>query len=187
MIDSYDKTTIGNGYPKFTWGFTNMFMYKGFELSFLLMGSHGNDLFNTLRIRRETYEATDPKVMNYWRPDNQNTDVPALYDGAWVEAQKLENKYELSTSATSKWVEDASFVRLKTMTLAYNFEQTLIKRIGFTKARVYASGTNLFTMTNYTGYDPEVAQFPDSDATIGIDQSSYPPARTFTFGIDFTF
>jgi|WetSurMetagenome_2_1015567.scaffolds.fasta_scaffold06250_3 TonB-dependent starch-binding outer membrane protein SusC len=187
VIDSFDKTTIGNGYPKFTWGFTNMFMYKGFELSFLVMGSHGNDLFNTLRIRRETYEATDPKVLNYWTVDNQNTDIPALYDGAWVEAQHLVDKYELSGSATSKWVEDASFVRLKTMTLAYNFEPALLKKIGFTKVRVYGSGTNLFTMTDYTGYDPEVAQFPDSDATIGIDQSSYPPARTFTFGIDFTF
>ena len=67
-----------------------MLTYKGFELSFLIMGSHGNDLFNTLRIRRETYEANDPKVLNYWTPDNQNTDVEALYDGAWVDEQNLD-------------------------------------------------------------------------------------------------
>jgi TonB-linked SusC/RagA family outer membrane protein len=187
-IDNLDKTTIGNGYPKFTWGFTNMFTYKGAELSFLLMGSHGNDLFNTLRIRRETYEATDPKVWDYWTPDNQDAQVRALYDGAWVESQKLVSKYfTKGFQTTSQWVEDASFVRLKTITLAYNFEQTLLKKIGFTKARVYVSGTNLLTMTDYSGYDPEIAAFPGNDATIGVDLSVYPTSKTYTFGIDFTF
>jgi hypothetical protein len=65
--------------------------------------------------------------------------------------------------------------------------QKLLSKIGFTKARFYVSGTNLLTFTKYTGYDPEVAQFTNSDATIGVDLSSYPPAKTWTFGIDFTF
>jgi TonB-linked SusC/RagA family outer membrane protein len=187
-IDNLDKTTIGNGYPKFTWGFTNMFTYKGAELSFLLMGSHGNDLFNTLRIRRETYEATDPKVWDYWTPDNQDAQVRALYDGAWVESQNLVNKYfTKGFQTTSQWVEDASFVRLKTITMAYNFEQKLLKKIGFTKARVYVSGTNLVTLTDYSGYDAEIAAFPGNDATIGVDLSVYPTSKTYTFGIDFTF
>ena len=187
-VDSYDKTTIGNGYPKFTWGFTNLLTYKGAELSFLLMGSHGNDLFNTLRIRRETYEATDPKVWDYWTPDNQDAQVRALYDGAWVESQNLVNKYfTKGFQTTSQWVEDASFVRLKTITMAYNFEQKLLKKIGFTKARVYVSGTNLLTLTDYSGYDPEIAAFPGNDATIGVDLSVYPTSKTYTFGIDFTF
>jgi TonB-linked SusC/RagA family outer membrane protein len=187
VVDSYDKTTIGNAYPDFTWGFTNMLTYKGFELSFLIMGSHGNDLFNTLRIRRETYEANDPKVFNYWTPDNQNTDVEAHYDGAWVDSQNLIDKYELTTTATSQWVEDASFIRLKTVTFAYNVNQNLLKKIGFAKARVYFSGTNLLTLTDYTGYDPEVAAYPGNDATLGVDMSVYPMAKTYTFGIDFTF
>ena len=59
-----------------------------------------------------------------------------------------------------RWVEDASFVRLKTITLAYNFEQNLLKKIGFSKARLYFTGTNLMTLTKYTGYDPEIAQYP---------------------------
>jgi len=189
FVDSKDKTTIGYGYPKFTFGWTNLFTYDKFELSFLITGSYGNELFNTLRIRRETYEATDPKVWNYWTEDNQNTDVPAHYDGQWAQDQHLTNKYIFGTSggASYRWVEDASFVRLKTMTLAYNFEPALLKKIGFSKARLYFTGTNLLTLTKYTGYDHEIAQFPSNDATIGIDQSVYQTARMTTFGVDFTF
>jgi hypothetical protein len=188
-VDASDKTTIGYGYPKFTAGWTNMFTYNNFELSFLITASYGNELFNTIRIRRQTYEATDPVVWNYWTPTNTNTDVPALYDGAYVQSLHLVNKYYFGNSegASSRWVEDASFVRLKTITLAYNFEQSLLKKIGFSKARLYFTGTNLLTMTKYTGYDPEVAQYPGNDATIGVDQSVYPTARMYTFGADFTF
>jgi len=189
QVDSFDKTIIGHGYPKFTWGFTNLLTWKGIELSSLIIGSHGNDLFNTLRIRRETYEATDPKVWNYWTPENQDTDVPALYDGQWVQDQLLQNKYIFGTSSgtTSRWVEDASFIRLKTITLAYNIEQKLLNKIGFSKTRVYFSGTNLLTLTKYTGYDPEIAAYPGNDATIGVDMSVYPLAKMYTFGVDFTF
>lgn len=188
-VDEYDKTVIGHGYPKFTWGFTNLITYKGAEFSFLFIGSHGNELFNTLRIRRETYEATDPKVWNYWRPDNQDTDVPALYDGQWVQDQNLVDKYVFGGGggATSRWVEDASFIRLKTVTLAYNLDQKILSRIGFAKTRIYFSGTNLLTFTKYTGYDPEIAAYPGNDATIGVDMSVYPVAKMYTFGIDFTF
>ncbi len=189
LVDEKDKTIIGRGYPKFTWGFTNLVTYDNFELSFLITGSYGNQLFNTLRIRRETYEANDPKVWNYWTPTNQNTDIPAHYDGAWVQAQNLPTKYIFGTSegTTSRWVEDASFARLKTITLAYNFQQSLLKKIGFSKARLYVTGTNLFTVTKYTGYDPEIAAYPGQDATIGVDLSVYPTAKMYTFGVDFTF
>jgi TonB-dependent starch-binding outer membrane protein SusC len=189
LVDEKDKTIIGHGYPKFTYGFTNLFTYDNFELSFLITGSYGNQLFNTLRIRRETYEANDPKVWNYWTPTNQNTDIPAHYDGAWVQAQNLPTKYIFGTSdgTTSRWVEDASFVRLKSITLAYNFQQSLLKKIGFSKARLYVTGTNLITVTKYTGYDPEIAAYPGQDATIGVDLSVYPTAKMYTFGVDFSF
>jgi hypothetical protein len=101
----------------------------------------------------------------------------------------LPNKYifKNSSGTTSRWVEDASFVRLKTITLAYNIDQSLLKKIGFSKARVYVSGTNLITVTKYTGYDPEIAAYPGNDATIGVDMSVYPTAKMYTFGVDFTF
>ncbi|NMC37973.1 MAG: TonB-dependent receptor [Bacteroidales bacterium] len=190
QVDGFDKTTIGYGYPDFTIGWTNIFTYKNLEFSFLITGSYGNQLFNTIRIRRESnWEGTDPKLWNYWTPENQDTDVPALYDGQWVQDQQLTNKYIFGTSggATSRWVEDASFARLKTITLAYNFDSNLLRKIRFSKARIYVTGTNLLTLTKYTGYDPEVAQYAYNDALIGVDQSVYPPARMYTFGIDFTF
>lgn len=189
VVNDLDKVTIGHGYPKFTYGWSNMVTYSNFDLSFLITGSYGNQLFNTLRIRREAYEANDPKVLNYWTPTNQNTDVPALYDGKWVEDQQLKNQYIFGNNpgTTSRWVEDASFVRLKTVTLAYNFQPNLLKKIGFAKARVYMSGTNLLTITKYTGYDPEIAAYPGNDATIGVDLSVYPTSKMYTFGVDFTF
>jgi TonB-linked SusC/RagA family outer membrane protein len=191
QVDGFDKTIIGHGYPKFTWGFTNLFTYHGIELSFLIIGSQGNDLFNTLRIRRESpgSEGNDPKLLNYWTPTNQNTNIEAFYDGKWVDDQHLQNKYIFGTSsgATSRWVEDASFIRVKTITLAYSFDQKLLSKIGFAKARVYVSGTNLITWTKYTGYDPEIAAYPGNDATIGVDMSVYPTAKMYTFGVDFTF
>ncbi len=189
-VDATDKTTIGYGYPKFTAGWTNLVTYNNFELSFLVTASYGNELFNTIRIRREsTWEGNDPVLWDYWTPENQDTDVPALYDGGYVEDQHLVNQYYLgnSSGATSRWVEDASFIRLKTITLSYNFEQNLLKKIGFAKARLYFTGTNLVTLTKYTGYDPEIAQYPGNDATIGVDQSVYPTSRMYTFGADFTF
>jgi hypothetical protein len=155
------------------------------------MGMQGVNLFNQMRIRRESYEANDPRVLNYWTPDNQDTDVPALYDGAYVEAQALEQKVFVAGNGRggemSKWVEDASFVRLKLITLAYNFSPSVLSKIGFKNIRLYFTGTNLWTLTDYTGYDPEVANFTSTDATIGVDLSAYPPARTYTFGLDLTF
>jgi hypothetical protein len=151
----------------------------------------GADLFNQLRIRREAYEANDPRVLNYWTPDNQDTDVPGLIDGAYREAQALESKMFVAGNGRggemSKWVEDASYVRLKVITLAYNFSPSILNKIGFNKIRVYFTGTNLWTITDYTGYDPEVANFTETDATIGVDLSAYPPAKTYTFGLDLTF
>jgi TonB-linked SusC/RagA family outer membrane protein len=190
-VDEEDRVYIGNGYPDFTWGWSNRFTWKNFDLSFLFIGMQGADLFNQLRIRRESYEANDPRVLNYWTPDNQDTDVPGLIDGAYREAQALESKMFVAGNGRggemSKWVEDASFIKLKVITLAYNFNRTILDKIGFNQIRVYFTGTNLWTITDYTGYDPEVANFTESDATIGVDLSAYPPARTYTFGLEMTF
>jgi TonB-linked SusC/RagA family outer membrane protein len=188
-VDEDDRVIIGNGYPDFTWGWSNNLTWKNFDLSFLLMGMQGADLFNQVEIRREggaANEEVDPVVLNFWTPENQDTDVPGLIDGAFREAQGLENKVFIDQE-TTRWVEDASFIRLKVVTLAYRFNPTLLERIGFNKIRVYLSGTNLLTITDYTGYDPEVANFTESDATIGVDLSAYPVSRTYTFGVDLTF
>ncbi|HEY9487402.1 MAG TPA: TonB-dependent receptor [Chryseosolibacter sp.] len=191
FINTGDRTKIGNGYPKFTWGWTNQFTYKGFDLSFMILGYQDVDLFNTLRIRRETpWEGNSPVLLDAWTPENQDTNVPGMIDGAYREAQKLESKVNFPANtggATSQWVEDASFIRLKTATLAYTLDRSVVSSIGFQKVRLFLSGSNIFTITDYTGYDPEVAAFTWNDATIGVDFSSYPPAKTFTIGAEVTF
>jgi hypothetical protein len=186
-VDEDDRVIIGNGYPDVIWGWSNRLTFKNWDLSFLFMGMQGVDLFNTLRIRRDSFwEGTSPNLLKAWTPENQDTDQPGMIDGAYREAQALENKYFVD-GETSRWVEDASFIRLKVITLAYSFDKSLLSKIGFTKIRLYATGTNLWTISDYTGYDPEVANFTADDATIGVDLSVYPPARTYTFGIDLTF
>lgn len=188
VVDDDDRTIIGNGYPKFTYGWSNRLTYRNFDLSMLFIGMQGVDLFNTLRIRRESFwEGVSPVVNDRWTPENEDTDVPGMIDGAYREAQGLQNKIYVG-GETSRWVEDASFFRLKTITLSYNFSPNLMKSIGFSKIRVYVSAVNLFTITKYTGYDPEVAQFANwSDAVVGVDLSAYPPAKTYTFGAELTF
>ncbi len=192
-VDSDDRTTIGHAFPDYQWGWTNMVTFKGLELSFLILAYHGNDLFNTLRIRRETtWEGNDPVLLDAWSVDNQDGKYPAMYDGKFLEDLHLQSTYFFESSngssATSEWVENASMIRLKTLTLAYNFEQKLLKKIGFQKARVYVSGTNLITISDYKGYDPEVSAFANwGDAVLGVDLSAYPPAKTYTVGVDFTF
>lgn len=189
-IDNDDRTTIGNGYPKFTWGWTNQFSYKGFDLSFMFMGYQDVDLFNTMRIRRESFwEGTSPVLLDAWTPENQDTNVPGMIDGKYREDQQLTSKVNFgnNSGATSQWVEDASFIRLKTATLAYNLTPAVVSSIGFQKIRLFVSGTNIFTITDYTGYDPEVAAFTYNDAVIGVDLSVYPPAKTLTIGAELTF
>ncbi|MDH5603020.1 MAG: SusC/RagA family TonB-linked outer membrane protein, partial [Cyclobacteriaceae bacterium] len=187
VIDEDDRVIIGNGYPKFTWGWSNRINYKNWDFSFLFTGMQGVDLFNQLRIRRESFwEGTSPVIMDYWTPDNQDTNVPGLIDGAYRESQNLENKVFIDNE-TSRWVEDASFIRLKVLTLSYSVDRPVLDKIGFKKMRIYSSGSNLFTITKYSGYDPEVANFSENDAMIGVDLSAYPPARTVTFGLELTF
>ena len=96
-------------------------------------------------------------------------------------SRTLINKYELTTSATSQWVEDASFIRLKTITLAYNFESESPQENRICKSQSIFSGTNLLTITDYTGYDPEVAAYPGNDATIGVDHERISDGKDLYF------
>ncbi len=114
--------------------------------------------------------------------------LPCMTDSGWmIRILKISIFSEIREVQLQDGLKMLHLCRLKTITLAYNFEQNLLKKIGFAKARLYFSGTNLVTLTKYTGYDPEIAQFPGNDATIGVDLSVYPTARMYTFGAEFTF
>ncbi|MBL0745291.1 SusC/RagA family TonB-linked outer membrane protein [Chryseolinea lacunae] len=188
FINNQDLTVIGNAFPKFIFGWNNRLSFKNFDLSFLIQGVQGNDLFNLGRVRLERPgEGTSTALLNRWTPTNQNTDVPAFTLQSERKAAGLVNKVTVGDSRVSRWLEDASYVRLKNIMLAYNVPQALTQKVGMTRLRTYVSAQNVFTITHYTGYDPEVSSFNSNDANIGVDFGSYPTSRTFTVGIDLTF
>ncbi|MCC6413273.1 MAG: TonB-dependent receptor [Saprospiraceae bacterium] len=180
IFDPGDRTTIGSAQPKFTYGFTNVFNWRNFDLNIFFQGSHGNDIFNATRIDLEGMfdsknQSTD--VLRRWTPDNRNTDIPRAVGGGNVD----------NVRNSTRFVEDGSYLRLKALTLAYNFNPEWLKRAKIGRLSVYTTGQNLLTFTKYTGFDPEVNAFGRSATELGIDYGTYPQARTVIVGANVEF
>jgi hypothetical protein len=186
------QEVIGNASPKFIYGWNNSLSYKDFDLTFLIQGSYGNDIFNAVRIKTENpSNGTSVNLNNRWTPDNQNTDVPVFL------SSRDRNLLNLGSNQTagigvdqrsSRWIEDGSYIRMKNITLTYNIPLSVLSKIHISNLSVYATAVNLFTITKYTGYDPEVSSFNAAGAGgLGIDLSNYPTSKTFLFGINLTF
>lgn len=191
-ITTSDIKVIGNSMPDFIFGWSNRLTFKSFEMTILIQGTKGNNIFNQGRIRLEgsASEGTSTRLLDRWSPENQNTDVPAFIDEVTRRNAGLSSKIQLGSGDNgrlSRWVEDGSYARLKNVTLAYNIPKSLLTKIGLAKVRTFVSGTNLLTLTKYTGYDPEVSAYNGNDAQIGVDLSNYPTAKTITFGIEVSF
>jgi TonB-linked SusC/RagA family outer membrane protein len=182
-IDVNDLTVIGNPNPDFIGGFSNNFSYKGFDLNVFLQFSYGNEIMNVNRILMEggggvaSTKAANmfASYSNRWTPTNPSNEFAGA--GAGGRAPSF---------YPSRIIEDGSFLRLKTVNFGYNFNSTLTKKLKLNGVRLYASAQNLLTITGYQGLDPEVNNFA-SALTPGLDFSSYPRARTITFGFDITF
>jgi TonB-linked SusC/RagA family outer membrane protein len=189
-IDLKDETVIGNSMPDFTFGWSNRIVYGNFDLNFLVQGSQGNDLFNVTRIALESAGGTGAALLNRYSPDNQNSMIPAIIDQQTRTNAGLANKVKIpggSGNRTSRWVEDGSYVRLKNITLGYNLPSHIIEKIHFTNARVYVTVTNLVTITDYTGQDPEVSSYTGNDAQLGSDFNNYPQSKTYNIGLNISF
>jgi TonB-linked SusC/RagA family outer membrane protein len=171
-----DYTIIGDPNPDFIGGLSNNFAYKGFDLNVFLQWSYGNDIMNTNRLVFEGAGRSGQNMfasyLNRWTPENQNNEYYRT-GGAGTPAY------------SSRIVEDGSFLRLKTISLGYQFPAKLLKQIKVKGLRLYASAQNIHTWTNYQGYDPEVSAY-DSALTPGFDWSVYPRAKTITFGLNIT-
>lgn len=178
VINSKDITIIGNSQPKFTYGFNNSFSFKGVDLSVFMQGVNGNGIYNLSRVRSERAssdaDATAVAILNRWTPTNQNTSVPSF---------KGSNGYEQLQS--NRWLEDGSYLRVKTISLGYTFPASLINKAKISGLRLYLTGTNLFTATKYTGYDPEASN-SNVDSTSGFDYATYPSIKSVTVGINVT-
>ncbi len=176
VVNSDDRTIIGNPHPDFTFGFNNSLQYKNFDLNIFIQGVVGNDMMNFTRMELEWVNGKGNQmasVLNRWTPTNTNTDIP-----------KASGSYP-SISST-RWIEDGTYVRLKNVSLGYNIPTRLLGQTGIDRLRIYVSGQNLFTITDYTGYNPDVS-YRDSNTSIGLDYGSYPNTRSYTLGVNVTF
>ena len=177
QITSEDRTKIGDPNPDFIGGFTNRLSYQNFELSVFLQFSYGNDIFNGTRIYIESMKGSDNQttaVLNRWRQPGDETDIPR--------ATELDPNN--NNRISSRFIEDGSYLRVKNVTLSYRLDRKLVNRLGVKSARVFLSGQNLLTFTNYSGMDPEVNYAGPSDLVLGTDFFTHPQVRTVSFGIN---
>ena len=177
QITPADKTWIGDANPKFTFGMTNNFSWKGLNLNILITGSYGNDIFNASRIETEGMyngynQTTD--VLRRWKIPGQITDMP----------RASTSNYNVRNS--TRWIEDGSYLKVKNITLSYDIPCKRLARLHISKIQPYVTLQNFITWTKYSGYDPEVSQHT-SATSMGIDWGTYPNVRTVVVGLNVNF
>jgi TonB-linked SusC/RagA family outer membrane protein len=197
-IDTDDQTVIGDPNPDFTFGFNNNLTYKDFDFAFSFTGSIGGDILNYAKSQIEGQTSI-------W--NNQSVTVIdrakiGLIDTSGSQSDP-DNVYLINTDAkvprvatndvnrnnrmSDRFIEDGSYVRLSNISLGYTIPRKLTKKWGVERLRVYASAQNLFTITNYSGYDPEIGAYNQSSQFQNIDMGHYPASKTFMFGLNLGF
>ena len=168
-----DKTFLGSNIPKYTFGFTINMNFMGFDFMTFAQGVAGNKIFQGLR-RLDILSSNYPaRAMSRWTGEGSSQDYPRL-----INSDPNGNFGNMSAF----YLEDGDYLRLKVVQLGYTLPNRLFSKIGISRLRVYVTAENLFTLTNYTGYDPEVG-----GGIFGIDRGQYPQARTFLGGIQLSF
>ena len=180
VVNALDRTIIGDPNPDYTLGWQNTVGFKGFELSGLLDGSFGGQVLNLNNIRlggaSPTTNVLRERVVDAWSPENP--------DGRW---QRIGAGFgQQGTDITSEVLEDGSYLRLRTITLARAIPSRWLGGRGF-EARAYVTGQNLVTWTDYSGFNPDVSSLGVGNLNRGVDVGSYPLARTFTFGLNINY
>jgi TonB-linked SusC/RagA family outer membrane protein len=187
-----DRKITGSPLPKHIGGFTNEFTYKGFDLNIFFQWSYGNKIFNNTRkwmeeMRREDrstigYNTTREAFENRWMQAGDQTEYPGVF-------YDLRNRNHFLPH--NGWLEDGSYLRLKTLTLGYNFPASFNDRLKISNARIYFSSNNLLTFTSYKGYDPEVSHFTSEglggNVATGYDFGTFPQSKTFVMGVNLSF
>ena len=176
-LDPGDRTEIGCAQPDFIYGMTNTFSYAGLNLSVFLQGSQGNDIFNASRIDTEgmfDFRNQSKAVLDRWKRPGMITDIPRVGN--------IENSHN-----STRFVEDGSYLRLKTVTLSYDFNKKWLKKMHLSKLQAYVTGQNLLTLTKYSGYDPEVNAYGADAVAQGVDYGTYPQSKALIFGLNVEF
>jgi TonB-linked SusC/RagA family outer membrane protein len=176
VIDTQDRTKIGNPTPKIALGINLNANYKGFDVSVFIQGAYGNDIFNGLK-RHDLVESNMPAFyLNRWTGEGTSNTLPRF---SWNDPNGNYSK------VSDLYIEDGSYTRIKNVQVGYSIPVGKFKFLPFAKARVYASADNLVTFTKYRGYDPEIGG--SSPLGIGIDRGVYPQPRTYRVGFSVTF
>lgn len=193
VIDEKDRVYLGNPEPLFTFGFNNTFSWKDFDLNLFFTGSVGNKVFNYLG--QQQSNPTDRWVMlksvrDFAKVTKIDPDGEATLENMHV-ANPNAKTYRIDTGASNnnnrmsdKFVEDGSYLRLRNIALGYTLPRNITKKWGINSVRFYVNIQNLFTITNYKGYDPEVGSYNQGVLLRGIDYARYPSQRIYTFGLN---
>jgi TonB-dependent starch-binding outer membrane protein SusC len=174
IFDTGDRTIIGDPNPDFIFGFTNNFTYKRFDLNVFIQGSYGNDIYNATRIDLEGMFDTKNQsvdVLRRWTKPGDVTDIP--------KAGNINN-----VRNSTRFIEDGSYVRLKSVTLSYKVLDNNTRFKAIKNMSVYVTARNLITLTNYSGFDPEVNAYGNSAVMMGVDYGTYPQSRTVVVGLN---
>lgn len=177
VITALDKGNLGSSQPKFVGSFSNTVSYNDFDLNFSFQGAYGGKIFNALNQQLEisTLGTNAAATLNdRWTPTNPSNEIPRASSSPLG-------------IVSERYVEDASFLRLKLITLGYTLPKSVSKKLGTKSVKIYVSAENLITWTKYTGYDPEVSSYEQNNLYPGIDFGSYPNSKTFISGLNVTF
>ena len=180
-----DRTVTGSYFPDFTWGINNKFRYENIDFSFLIQGVEGNEILNLTSRHMKNGEANFNSYAIFnerWRSESN----PG--NGLIPRADRGSGNHGNNNRPSSFQVEDGSFIRLRNVTLGYSVPtKNLFGKSGIDRLRFYITGTNLFTITDYLGYNPEVSNISTNSLTPGEDYGAYPLTRSFTMGVNLTF
>lgn len=196
VIDTNDRQVIGNANPLHFGGLTNTFSYKNIDLSVFLNWSWGNDVYNASKLFNSAGDRTNRNALavvnNRW--SNIDEDGFAISDPEQLEAMNdgasvaRIDELNLNGMRAHSWgIEDASFLRISNISLGYNLPKKWLNKIKVNKCRVYFTANNLYTFTNYTGFDPEVSTKNRSGITPGVDFGAYPRNKSYVFGMNLSF
>lgn len=173
QITTADRTFIGNPNPKFTYGLNLDLSYKSFDLNMTFYGVQGNQIWNDVLAFTDLSGTSTASLYNHWTTTNYNAKTPL--PGTYAQYQGTPNSY---------FIENGSYLKLKNLQLGYTIPSTKLKAVGIQNLRVYLQGANLFTLTKYTGLDPEIS---GSVTDFGVDEAIYPNQRQLLVGLNLTF
>ncbi len=179
LIDDFDRTVIGNATPDFIIGLSNTFSYKNFDFDFLFQACYGNEVFNATRIETEgmfSVKNGSAETIDRWQTPGDITAIPIAVFGDPAKNSRI----------SSRFIEDGSYLRLRSLALTYHMPKKIIKGFRLQKFDIYLSGQNVFVLSNYSGYDPEVNRDGNSISQ-GIDYGTYPQNRTIIGGVKIEF